>query len=499
MTSKSDISAVPHSVILPLADEREVFSFHAQDLDRFTLELSLYPTFGSKVIGRAILLPGTWKDIKYHKQLQAPLLDHNLKAIGEVALEVSCITPFEGAQLEIGGRVETYWKSKVVKGDSAQDHAHLAPNKPLSVFSSSGAVAGAIGAAAAGAVGHGVNLEEGKVSDVGVSSGADTGMSTVPAAGATSGGGGGESALVTASSLSGEYVHVVVQVTKDGIPVVYPHGRLPVKEFDLGVSDVTYDQFMALATRLGLALQPPSSLSYQSTASDWYNLLSSTLASLTDVLTLLPHEIGINLRLRYTREVDSSSVGKKVGRESGEVNKWVDTVLDSVYEVGKKVGGEGGKARKIIFSSFDPVVCTALNWKQPNCKRPPPPLIILIMWGKCSHANHLLFPPIPDAVFFASYCGVSRQSSLPASTSIRSSDRDTTHGPSPYITGEHGQGGRPTRRLIPAPREEESDVRCLSVREAVNFAKSRNLLGVILEASTLVCSQFLDPILYDPC
>ncbi|KGB78149.3 cyclin-dependent protein kinase inhibitor [Cryptococcus deuterogattii R265] len=182
MTSKSDISAVPHSVILPLADEREVFSFHAQDLDRFTLELSLYPTFGSKVIGRAVLLPGTWRDIKYHKQLQAPLLDHNLKAIGEVALEVSCITPFGGAQLEIGGRVETYWKSKVVKGDSAQDHAHLAPHKPLSVFSSSGAVAGAMGTAAAGAAGHGIDLDAGNETDVVVSSGADTGMSTAPVA-----------------------------------------------------------------------------------------------------------------------------------------------------------------------------------------------------------------------------------------------------------------------------------------------------------------------------
>ena len=32
----------------------------------------------------------------------------------------------------------------------------------------------------------------------------------------------------------------------------------------------------------------------------------------------------------------------------------------------------------------------------------------------------------------------------------------------------------------------EIDPRCLSVREAVNFAKTTNLLGVILEATTLV-------------
>lgn len=58
------------------------------------------------------------------------------------------------------------------------------------------------------------------------------------------------------------------------------------------------------------------------------------------------------------------------------------------------------------------------------------------------------------AVFFSSYCGVSR----------------------------YKQGSE----LVPASKDEESDMRCLSVREAVNFAKSTNLLGVLLEATTLV-------------
>lgn len=115
------------------------------------------------------------------------------------------------------------------------------------------------------------------------------------------------------------------------------------------------------------------------------------------------------------------------------------------------------------------------------------------MRERCFETN-ILFFSIPDAVFFASYCGISRTSSLPTSTSIRTSDVDDIRGPS-HITDGHGQGGIRTRRLIPAPQEEESDVRCLSVREAVNFAKSRNLLGVILEASTLVCLQLLPDLL----
>ncbi|TYJ56867.1 hypothetical protein B9479_002478 [Cryptococcus floricola] len=402
MTSKQDTAAVPHSVILPLADEREVFSFHAQDLSRFTLELSLYPTFGSKVIARAIILPSTFSHIPYHTPLSAPLLDHNLKTIGEVALEASCIKPFEGAQLEIGGRVETYWKSKVTPSNPGQDHAHLP------------AQSGALGA--------------------GVFSGAPA--VRPPAVGAappTGGGGaGGESALVTASSLSGEYVHVVVQVTKDGVPVVYPHLRLPVEEFDLGVSDVTFEQYTKLASRLGLTLSPPPTTTTLKHG-EWYTLLATTLSSLADVLSILPNDIGVNFRLQYARGVDAKH--KKVGGKSREVNEWVDRVLEKVYEAGKNVDGSAGAgaggsgSRKIIFSSFDPTVCTALNWKQPNY-----------------------------AVFFASYSGISRAHSMSATFS---------------------------KHLIPAPKEEESDVRCLSVREAVNFAKSRNLLGVILESSTL--------------
>ena len=59
-----------------------------------------------------------------------------------------------------------------------------------------------------------------------------------------------------------------------------------------------------------------------------------------------------------------------------------------------------------------------------------------------------------DAVFFASHCGLS------------------TH--------------RSGNELVDASEEEESDLRCLSVREAVNFAKQTNLLGVLLEATTMV-------------
>ena len=319
MTSKSDITAVPHSVILPLADQRELFSFQVHNLDRFTLELSLYPTFGSKVIGRAIILPSTFMDIRYHKGFIAPLLDHQLKTIGEVAFEVSCIKPFEEAQLEIGGRVETYWKSKVVPSTPAQDHAHqFQSHRPLSVSTSSPALRPNVGPAPPT---H-------------------------------------ESALVTASSLSGEYVHVVVQVTKDGVPVAYPDWRLPITGLDIGVTDVTYDQFKSLGETQNRGVSPPTTPN--PTVQQWYHLISTSMASLEHVLALVPSDLGLNVQLRYSRDFDSKH--KKIGR-SMEINEFVDPILHRIYEAGRTTPG-----RKIIFSSFDPTVCTALNWKQPNCK-----------------------------------------------------------------------------------------------------------------------------------
>jgi CDK inhibitor PHO81 len=318
MTSKSDTSVVPHSVILPLADAREVFSFQVQSLERFVLEVSLYPTFGSKVIGRATIHPSNFVDIQDHKFFTAFLVDNHLKTIGEVAFEISCIRPFEGAQLEIGGRVETYWKSKVTPSNPTQDHAHqFQSHRPIGVSTMSPAV---------------------RPSTVVVKSQE-------------------EPALVTASSLSGDFIRIGVQVTRDGIPVVYCNSKLPITGFDAGVSNVTYAQFEALAKSQGREL-PPTATS--TTLSGWREIISQSMASVEDVLRLVPADVGLNLCLGYTREFDAQRLG--IAR-SLEVNQFVDAVLQVVYDAGQETPG-----RKILFSSFDPTVCTALNWKQPNCE-----------------------------------------------------------------------------------------------------------------------------------
>lgn len=257
MTSQLDPTGMPHSVVLPLADERETFGFHVEDLEHFALEMSLYPTFGSRVIGRAVVLPSTFKNIAKSESLVVPLLDHHLKAIGEVSFHVQCIRPFDEAQLEIGGRVETYWKSTTVAPTtaSAQDHAHqFQPHRPLSVSTTSPSMKSVINTAASKKTP--TNDQE-------------------------------KSGFVNASSLAGEYLHLVVQLTKDYVPVVYGEWRLPYPGLSLGVSDVTLKQFNELASSLSKTSQDIlEPLQADSTPSIWSKALSNGLIPLKDVLSV---------------------------------------------------------------------------------------------------------------------------------------------------------------------------------------------------------------------
>lgn len=246
---------MPHSIVLPLADERETFGFHVEDLSKFALELSLYPTFGSKVIGRAVILSSTIQNIHKSELLQVPLLDHHLKAIGEVAFYVECIRPFADAQLEIGGRVETYWKSTTIAPptSAAQDHAHqFQPHRPLSVSTTSPSMRSTPGQGTKKAAAKDVE----------------------------------KSGFVTASSLAGDYLHMVVQVTRDYIPVVHSNWALPYPGLTLGVSDVTGAQYTAISN---VSLHQAMTSRFggnlaQISLAEWHQAINTSNFTLEDIL-----------------------------------------------------------------------------------------------------------------------------------------------------------------------------------------------------------------------
>ncbi|KAI8921753.1 hypothetical protein BC831DRAFT_475818 [Entophlyctis helioformis] len=311
ISSRPD-EGVPYSVILPLKDELETFSFMVNHEEDYSIQFDIYPTFGTKVIGRAIVLRSqfeqailkSWNGAGESESMICPLFDTRLHVVGEIAFEFSVIMPFVHAGLRIGGRVETYWKStKVVANPRASS-----------------------------ASAEGVH------------------------------------SLITASSLAEEYVQLAVQLTKDGVPVVFQDWYIPVAGVQFSLAHLTYDQARTLiqATRTSTipsasdlaASLHPTMLARNGTklsSADLADAIYDAFLTLDAVLATLPVPVGVHLSLTYPTSHLRATLGLS---DLAPINAFVDTVLAAVYN--------STAQRSIIFSSFNPSVCTAINWKQPN-------------------------------------------------------------------------------------------------------------------------------------
>ncbi|KAI5124795.1 hypothetical protein M0805_005429 [Coniferiporia weirii] len=372
MTCKPDITAAPYSVSIPIRDERDFFIFQTTSLENMSLEFSIYPNFGTKTIGRAIASASMLQS-NAGSSFDLPILDHHLHVIGEVLFEVTIITPFKGVTLEIGGAVETYWKSLATPFTVPMLKP---PSRMAQPFRTLGSASTSPSNRSSGSNGHTIIL----------------------------------------SSLVGDYVHLTIQVTRDLQPIVFNNWRLPVTEFDLGVSDVTLAQLEAISLRSGVVID--SERHKFSTPPEWYNILSSSLFSLRDVMKILPPSLGIYLDLALSPKALRRRQMPNHGHPLDPDN-FVDSVLKAVYQSSPQQ-----PRRRIVFSSFSPDICAALNWKQPN------------------------YP-----VFLASECGM--QSGCPPSPTALSPD-------------------------------DVDDRRLSSIGAAVDWAKTNNLLGVVFDAGLLL-------------
>ncbi|KAH9947260.1 cyclin-dependent protein kinase inhibitor [Amylocystis lapponica] len=374
MTATPAVTSAPYSIPLPLRDHKFVFMFQVPSASCLALEFSLHPNFGTKTIGRATALPTMFQNIQNSQPLVLPILDPHLHVIGEVAFEVNIITPFSGVTLEIGGAVETYWKSLATPVPSVSARVTL-PRSPH--------------------LGRPVGSTHTSPSNPSL---------------AVSGG-----HSLTHSSVTGSYVYITVQITRDLHAVAFADWLLPEDGYDLGVADITLTQFRALASRLGRTL---TVLGHPSlTPADWHKSISACMMPLVELLKVIPANIGICLELAYP----PMAVRHRLSlRHQVDLNDVVNSILRAVYDT--STGSEVGR-RAVVFTSFSPDVCAALNWKQPN------------------------YP-----VFFASQCG-ERSSAPPSATAL---SMDDVH-----------------------------DHRLSSLDSAVEFSKLNNLLGVLLDARLL--------------
>lgn len=287
---------IPRNIMLPIQDELRNISFQIDNLEQFTVEFDIYPTFGSKVIAKTVVLPDVFRATEYSAgRCCLPLFDPRLIPVGQIRFRYQVIKPYSGIPLDITS-FATYWKAT-----SSLDHHHAA--------------------------------------------------------------------LVTGSSLSGDYVKLFVQVTKDSIPILYPSYTVDFNGISIPVGRLTYAEIQQV--RQSLPLPSSSQLLEQlktATEADipsLHKILSSSFLSLKDVLAGLSTYIHVNIFVLCPSAADEVELGLGLAYN---INNFADAILTSVFDQARAMKEKGEDVmRSIVFSSYNTNICTALNWKQPNC------------------------------------------------------------------------------------------------------------------------------------
>lgn len=175
--------------------------------------------------------------------------------------------------------------------------------------------------------------------------------------------------LITGSSLSGDYVQLFVQLTKDKRPVLYPLFSVDHHGLGIPVCSLTYDQFTSIAHARGIDTRAVLESLKSKTPDDMaaiHRLLATSFLSLEDVLLHLPTNIHINLAILYPSAAEETSLSMS---SLADINTFADSILTVVFDHARASRERDPDfMRSVVFTSYNPNICTALNWKQPNCK-----------------------------------------------------------------------------------------------------------------------------------
>lgn len=195
-----------------------------------------------------------------------------------------------------------------------------------------------------------------------------------------------QSGLITGSSLSGDYVRLVVQLTRDGIPVVYPSFFIPYNHLDVSLCQLKYETL----TKLGLTGSlSPSQATDPLDILEWRKRLTGPIFTLREILAVVPPHINLNLHVLYPSSSEDVNLGVY---SSIDVNTFADSILTEVFDHARSLRTRASDlSRSIVFSSLNPNICTALNWKQPNF-----PVLLCNDLGRLTNTSNSLHPSNPS-------------------------------------------------------------------------------------------------------
>ncbi|KAJ6122528.1 hypothetical protein N7512_004993 [Penicillium capsulatum] len=173
--------------------------------------------------------------------------------------------------------------------------------------------------------------------------------------------------LVTGSSLSGDYVQLFVQLTRDRVPVVYPQFLINHHGIDIPVCQLTYAQFQAIGAGRNVNQEQIFHFLKTQAVHDMpqtHRILAASFTSLREILRQLPTDLSINLSILYPSGPEEKSLDMN---SLADVNSFADAILTEVFDHARIARDQNPDfMRSVVFTSYNPNICTALNWKQPN-------------------------------------------------------------------------------------------------------------------------------------
>ncbi|KAK2748701.1 phosphate system positive regulatory protein pho81 [Myotisia sp. PD_48] len=178
-------------------------------------------------------------------------------------------------------------------------------------------------------------------------------------------------AQVTGSSLSGDYIQVFVQLTRDKIPVLYPEFTINYHGIKIPISRLSAAEFTSIGKEVGSQRQSRDfslldSLEIMSIddISQAHRLLATSFLPLEELLIHLPTSISLNLCILYPSPLEAKELGLT---DSADINIFADAIITQVFNHARTTRRNNPDfMRSLVFTSYNPNICIALNWKQPN-------------------------------------------------------------------------------------------------------------------------------------
>ncbi|KAL2863046.1 putative cyclin dependent kinase inhibitor Pho81 [Aspergillus lucknowensis] len=173
--------------------------------------------------------------------------------------------------------------------------------------------------------------------------------------------------LVTGSSLSGDHIQLFVQLTRDGIPVVYPQYTVKHYGIDIALCHLSLSEFQAIGSEKGVNRSEIFEFLRTHASEDLalaHRLLAASFLTLREVFQNLPVNVNINLSILYPSAAEEQALSMT---SMADVNSFADAILTVVFDHARIARDHNPDfMRSVVFTSYNANICIALNWKQPN-------------------------------------------------------------------------------------------------------------------------------------